>query len=364
MAQAITELAAELRRVELHVPFKVAYGTTEIAELTIVQLRDADGLVGIGEGAPPSYLSTAEKERATSVALKLAEHCRGLTPDAALDQLNHLRPDVFDHTPIAFVAVETALWDLRGRQQRKSLCDQLGGAKRRTISTDITFPLIGKDEVAPFWSIMGGHDFRVLKLKVSGNIGEDVGRIEEILRVTPPGLQIFVDGNQGFDVDRCLHLINELQRIGAPRPLFFEQPLPKDAWSDLKRLSEICPIPVCLDETISTVSDIERCIRDRVAPMLNLKIMKSGLDETIQIARLASAARMPMMIGGMVESEITMTASLHLMCAMPAIEFADLDTPFFLKERLCVQSAWHRANAQLVLNDGYGLGLELKQSVR
>jgi L-alanine-DL-glutamate epimerase-like enolase superfamily enzyme len=358
-APTIASTSAELRRVEMFVPFKVAYGTTSVAELTIVQIKDSAGNVGIGEGAPPSYLSTEQKLRATEIARNLALECHGKNTSDAFRILAAHRADIFEQDPISWVAVETALWDLHTRQQGKSLCQEFGGPKRTTVETDITLPLLDVQEVAGFWQLMSKHQFRIIKIKVSGDIEADVARIREILRVAPKDIQIFVDGNQGFDITRCLKLLRELEKINAPKPLFFEQPLHRDAWTDLAALSRQCPIPVCLDETVSTAADMQRCIDQKTAPMINLKIMKSGIEETIKIIRLASAHKIPMMIGGMVESEITMTASLHMMCAFPSIQFADLDTPFFLRDRLCKDSAWHRNSASLHLNDGKGLGLEL-----
>jgi L-alanine-DL-glutamate epimerase-like enolase superfamily enzyme len=355
----IVSASAELRRVEMFVPFKVAYGTTSVAELSIIKIQDSAGNIGIGEGAPPSYLSTEQKLRATEIAGHLAEECHGKTVEAAFKILASHRADIFENDPISWVAVETALWDLRCRQSNQSLCQAFGGAKRTTVETDITLPLLDVDEIAGFWQLMAKHQFRIIKIKVSGDIDMDVARIREILRVAPKDIQIFVDGNQGFDIPRCLQLLRELEKINAPRPLFFEQPLHRDAWADLKKLSQQCPIPVCLDETVSTAADMQRCISEKTAPMINLKIMKSGIEETLKIVKLASDVKIPMMIGGMVESEITMTASLHMMCAFPSIQYADLDTPFFLRERLCKSSPWHRNSAKLQINDGLGLGLEL-----
>jgi L-alanine-DL-glutamate epimerase-like enolase superfamily enzyme len=69
------------------------------------------------------------------------------------------------------------------------------------------------------------------------------------------------------------------------------------------------------------------------------------------------------MIGGMVESELAMTASLHAVCGTGLISVCDLDTPFFLTERFTRHSPYHAHTAQLLLPSGNGLGLQLTEEV-
>lgn len=67
-----------------------------------------------------------------------------------------------------------------------------------------------------------------------------------------------------------------------------------------------------------------------------------------------------LMIGGMVESEIAMTASLHAVCATGVFDWCDLDTAFFLKDRITQASPYHEGMAQLLLPTGLGLGPSLR----
>lgn len=355
----IYEVRVTQQKVPLFFPFKVAYGATLEAALTIVELADEEGHRGLGEGAPASYYSDQEKETACLLTQELANGLQGLSIKDAFERLYFIKNDYFNKAPIAFIAVETALWDLRAQQAGQSLCKEFGGPVRDAVRTDITLPQIDLADVGPFWNHMKPLGFSVVKIKVGGDFKKDVQRIEELLKHTPKDIEIFLDGNQGLTVEQSLNMLNQLEKLGAPQPLFFEQPLPREAWEDLKKLSDQSPIPVCLDETVSSVEDVERCIREETATMINLKIMKSGLAETLTIAHKAAGAGLEMMIGGMVESEITMNASLQIICAVPQIHYADLDTPFFLKRRLCQSSPWHSNSSKLILQGNPGLGLKL-----
>ena len=59
--------------------------------------------------------------------------------------------------------------------------------------------------------------------------------------------------------------------------------------------------------------------------------MKSGIVQAREIALLAKAAGIKLMIGGMMESSLAMTASAHLASGLGGFDFIDLDTPFFIK---------------------------------
>ena len=59
--------------------------------------------------------------------------------------------------------------------------------------------------------------------------------------------------------------------------------------------------------------------------------MKTGLVHALEISRFAHAAGVKLMIGGMMESNLAMTASAHLAAGLGYFDFIDLDTPFFIK---------------------------------
>jgi L-alanine-DL-glutamate epimerase-like enolase superfamily enzyme len=81
---------------------------------------------------------------------------------------------------------------------------------------------------------------------------------------------------------------------------------------------------------VFTLDDARRVIAARAADCINLKIMKTGLCETIEIARAAKAAGLSLMIGGMMESRLAMSFSWSLALATGWIDHFDLDTPLLM----------------------------------
>ena len=88
MSAPIIKIAKTSRhKCPLHVPFRVAYGSTEEADLTFVYLGHETSL-GVGEAAPASYLSAKEKDSSSQALGKFAQQLVGQTFEQAIEQLS------------------------------------------------------------------------------------------------------------------------------------------------------------------------------------------------------------------------------------------------------------------------------------
>ena len=343
-------------QIPIHVPFAISRETLHDAQIVLIELRDAHGLKGLGECAPFPSLTGDTKAVAASMALQLVEEIRGLTVVQAMQRLRAMKAEVTKQSITAYVGLEGALWDLYARQQGVSLAQLWGRADREYLDTDITLPLMKPTDVAGFWDLYGPHAFPIIKVKVSGRVDDDLALIHALRDLIPDRVRLSLDGNQGFTVDQALKLVGRLAASGC-QPLFFEQPLPADDTLGQIRLQAQSPIPLCADETVKTKEDAQRVIDQKMAGMINIKIMKSGIEESLAIIDLASRAKLPLMIGGMLESEVAMGLSLQIACSTGAIQHIDLDTPFFFKQRVTTASPWHQTSARLRLPEGPGHGL-------
>lgn len=343
--------------IPIHVPFTISRESLPRAEIALVELQNAAGLRGLGECAPFPSLTHDTIAQASRLALGLLDEIRAASSREALLRLEALREEVVKQSITAFVGVEMALWDLLAREEGRSLAELWGTSQQRSLSTDITLPIMEPTAVPKFWELFASHRFPIVKVKVSGHVERDVELIEALRRLLPAGVELTLDGNQGYRVQEAIRLVHELG-LRDCRPLFFEQPLPEDDEKGLESLSARLPIPVCVDETVRSLADAQRVIQKKLAHMINVKIMKSGIKEALAIIECARQAKIPLMIGGMLESEVATGVSLQMACGTGAIAFADLDTPFFFTERVTLASPWHRTDARLELPLGAGHGLE------
>jgi L-alanine-DL-glutamate epimerase-like enolase superfamily enzyme len=317
-------------RAGLTQPFRTALGQHDNLDNLLFRLRLADGTTGWGEAAVASHI-TGETIEQTSGSLRLAaRELRGRNI-ADYPLLSCLLHELFPTNKSALAAVETALLDALTRRLRIPLW-QFFGNKPAGLSTDITIVIAGLEETKQAALKFYKRGFRTFKVKIGRDLDLDLKRVLAVKKAAPR-CGIYLDANQGYSSRETLELVKELKTRGVV-PALLEQPVPREDWEGLKRVTRLAGVPVCADESVRSIPECLRAIREKAAHVINIKIMKSGLIQGREIAMLARAAGMQLMIGGMMESSLSMTASAHLAAGLGCFRYVDLDTPFFIKSAL------------------------------
>ena len=109
------------------------------------------------------------------------------------------------------------------------------------------------------------------------------------------------------------------------RPILFEQPVVKHDLAGMKIVRDNTSIPVAADESVFTSADAVNIMRTECADVINIKTMKSGIIEALDIAAIARSANIDLMIGCMLESVLSMSASVHIAAGLGGFSFIDLD---------------------------------------
>src|SRR5262249_10551465 len=150
------------------------------------------------------------------------------------------------------------------------------------------------------------------------------------IRRAAPKAALYLDANQGYTAAQTLRFLKQASRRGIT-PQLIEQPVHRDDWEGLLKVTRDSKVPVCADESVRSLNEAVQAIREKGAHVINIKLMKTGIFESREIANLARANGMKLMIGGMMETSLAMTASAHMAAGMGCFDFIDLDTPFFIK---------------------------------
>jgi len=115
-------------------------------------------------------------------------------------------------------------------------------------------------------------------------------------------------------------------------PILVEQPVPGDDLRGLGELARNAGVPVAADESVTSAADAYRIAAEGLAQVVNIKPMKCGMVEALSIAAAARASGLQLMVGGMVEARLAMSASACFAAGVGGFSFVDLDTPLFLAE--------------------------------
>jgi L-alanine-DL-glutamate epimerase-like enolase superfamily enzyme len=353
---SIADVTAVPLDIELSEPFGIATGTQFVAHNALVTVTLSDGTLGIGEAAP---FPAVNGETQSAVLAAFAEANRALVGlDAqrfrvASAVASQALPDV----PTARAAFEMALLDAVCQRAQMSLWSFFGGAEPLLLSDiTITTGSPAEAEAAARRAVAAG--FRTLKVKVGG-VAFDHDRLRlAAIAAAAPNLDLVLDANASLDSDAALELLAALGPARS-RVTLFEQPCGKFDFDGLRKVRERAGTRVAADESACSANDVIVLILERAVDVINIKTMKSGLVEATAMIAVARAAGLGLMIGGMVESKLSMTVSACLAAGMGGFDFVDLDTPWFLKNAP-LNGGWEARGAALQVDHiGVGHGVKL-----
>jgi L-Ala-D/L-Glu epimerase / N-acetyl-D-glutamate racemase len=351
---SIADVTAVPLDIELSEPFGIATGAQQIAANVLVTLTLSDGTTGTGEAAPFPAVN-GETQSAVLGALGLASSSL-----SGLDALRW-RPTVgiadqaLRGTPSALAAFESALLDALCRRAGISLWSFFGGAQKELVS-DITIPTGSAERasLAALRAVKAG--FETLKVKVGGAPFDlDRSRLDAIVKAAPSA-RLVLDANASLSAEQALALLAGMGHEKGQVALF-EQPTAKLDLDGLRRVREHGGVPVAADESACSAADVLALIQARAVDAINIKTMKCGILEALDMIAIARSAGLSLMIGGMVESKLSMTVSACLAAGQGGFSFVDLDTPWFLKNAP-LEGGWVEEGATLRLDQirsGHGV---------
>jgi L-Ala-D/L-Glu epimerase len=317
--------------IALLAPFGISRGALESAANVLVAVELEDGTLGYGEGAPfPAYNGETQ-----SAALELLSQAVNWIPgrDAADWQGigATLRSLGGPACGSAICAVETALLDAVTRREGISLWRFFGGAGTE-LETDMTVTTGTPAEAAEAARLIRLRGIRIIKAKVGGAGGPeaDLARIGAILEAAP-GSPLVLDGNAGISRAEASQLVAGLRARGVV-PALLEQWLAPGDLEGMRALHAESGWTVAADESVTSAADARLVARERAAQVINIKLMKAGISEALEVVSIARQAGIGLMIGGNVESILAMTVSACFAAGLGGFSYADLDTPLFLAE--------------------------------
>ena len=308
-------------------PFVVATGSRTVAENVFLRITLVNGAHGYGEAAPFPEVGGETRESSLLALHRLGKAVLGRS--AANDQeIGRSLSEQAPSYPAARCGLETAVIDAYCRGLNIPMWQFWGGADVRARETDITIPITDLDKTVALARGWHAKGFRLFKMKVGRDVEDDIRRLEAVHRALP-GISFIGDGNQGFSRQDCLTFAQGVKRFGGTMVLL-EQPVVQDDLDSMAAIRRETGIPVAADESVRSLTDAQEVVARGAADYINIKIMKTGVVEAVEIASFIKASGLKLMIGGMVETRIAMGCSFSLVLGLGGFEMLDLDTPLLL----------------------------------
>lgn len=201
--------------------------------LCFVRVSDDDG-VGWGQTAPYHADLTEEFLHRTVAPWVLERDAEDVerVVEVAIDR-NYKFTGTFLYRAVG--GIDTALWDLRGRQAGVSVCELLGGTPRpiRAYGSSMRRDNSAEEEVERLVQEVETHGYEAVKIKVGPRLGRDddvdgaekrtLALVPALRRALPERVRIFADANGSYSADQAIEIGRWLADEGVS---YFEEPCP------------------------------------------------------------------------------------------------------------------------------------------
>lgn len=348
----IAELTSYQVRVPLRKEFKHASHTRRHSDNLLVRCRLADGTEGWGEGVPREYVTgeTAEGAMRQMAETPWAEQvdldCDGW--EDVIDLCLGLQPRVAGEDPRGCrsnsvrCAVELSILDAYGRLWG----DPLSSVTHRfetaapVRGTDLPVRYSGGVTAStPRKEVISALKMRIFgfahcKVKVGMPSIDDAPRLQRIRRCLGQRMDVRLDANEAWDAG---DVVDKLEPLVPFQITCVEQPVPHEQVECLADVRRRIPIPLMLDESLTSLADGETAIRNQLCDLFNIRLSKcGGFLLSLRLAAQAQASGLGYQLGchpG--ETGILSAAGRHFASSVAGIRYREGSYDrFLLKDNL------------------------------
>lgn len=273
----------------------------------------------------------------------------------------------------ALTGLDTAVWDWRGKQAGKSVCELLGGTPR-------PFPVYGssmKRDITPqaeaerLLRLQERHGYKAFKFRIGTEVGHDgdewPGRTEEIVPVMSKALgdssKLLVDANCCYSVAKGIEIGRFLNDHGIAH---YEEPCPywHFEWTgQVREALDTLPIQVAGGEQDCSTTQWQRMIDARAFDIVQPDICYiGGVTRMLRVAKMAQETGLQFTPHTANLSLVTVF-TLHLMGAIenagPYVEFSIEGTDYYPWQEGLYNPVLIVQDGKVQIPDGPGWGVEI-----
>jgi L-alanine-DL-glutamate epimerase-like enolase superfamily enzyme len=344
--------------------------TFSTRDLGLVRVTTDDGAAGWGQVAPYHADITAQV-----VHRQIAPHALG---QSALDteRLVDLIADREHKFPGSYLwralaGLDTALWDLRGKLEGKSVCALLGGEPRplRVYASSMRRDIAPEAEADRLAGLRDRHGYDAFKIRIGSECGHDrdewPGRTEAIVPAVRAALgddaALLVDANSCYTPGRAIEVGRMLEDDGV---CHFEEPCPYWELEWTKQVADALDVAVTGGEQDCELPTWRRMIAMRAVDVVQPDICYlGGLSRTLRVAAMAQAAGLPVTPHSANLSLVTVF-TLHMVGAIagagPYVEFSIEGADYYPWQEGIYDPALVAQGGRVDIPDGPGWGVEIR----
>ncbi|MEX0285197.1 MAG: mandelate racemase/muconate lactonizing enzyme family protein [Paracoccaceae bacterium] len=349
----------------------------------LVKVTTDTGITGWGE----CYASSVGPDAMTAVIRDVFDrHMAGENPENIELMFRRVYSSGFTQRPDptvigAFSGLEIACWDILGKDRDRPVWALLGGkmndriraysylyplpqhdmkafwtspemaAKSAVALVDQGYTAVKFDPAGPY-TLRGGH------MPAMSDITQSVAFCKAIREAVGDKADLLFGTHGQFSTAGAIRLGRALEPYA---PLWYEEPLPPDAFEEMAKVAQAVRIPVATGERLTTKVEFARALRTGAAEILQPALGRAGgiweMKKVAAIAEVYSAQMAPHLYAGPIE----WAANIHLAVSIPNILIAEtIDTPF---HHNLIKGSIQVENGFIPAPTAPGLGIEVDEDL-
>jgi len=262
----------------------------------------------------------------------------------------------------AIGAIETALWDLRGKAAGKPVWQLLGGEKNHCAAYASGLLWYQQNELEELASEAQSHlaaGFKRMKMRLARGEEADIAAVRAVRAAIGDRADLIVDASMQLDVPTARRLAKVLKE---EKVFWFEEPFTPEDLSSYAELRGTIEVPIAAGENEFGVQGFAEVIARGAVDIVQPDASRcGGIGETFRVGQMAAAKNLRVATHTWSDA-IAVTANAHIIAALPnglTVEVDRTGNPFItdlLVEPLKI------VNGDLQIGDAPGLGIELNRA--
>ena len=258
---------------------------------------------------------------------------------------------------LALSAIDTALWDIKGKALGQPLWRLLGGARERvpTYASGALMRGLGLDQAAAAARRLAEKGFRQVKMQLAlpgaTSPEREVERARVIRENLAPEVALMVDINQRWRVEQAIDIGRRLEGMGL---FWLEDVTDAEDFPGLGRVAAALSTPVTGGEYLWGIAPFRHMLEARSVDIVMIDLVRvGGITQWLKVAGMAEAFNLP------VVSHLIPEVHVHLIGAVPnglTVEYMPWLMRLFEEVPL-------PENGELALPQKPGLGLAFTREV-
>ena len=271
----------------------------------------------------------------------------------------------------AMAGLDTAIWDMRGKQQGKPVAELLGGSAGpiRAYASSMKRDITPAEEANRFKHLRDTQGFDAFKMRAGAEVGRNqdewAGRTEEIIptmrRELGDDVDLLIDANSCFTPERAIEVGHILQDNGF---CHYEEPCPYWELEQTKQVTDRLDIDVTGGEQDCDLPTWKRMIDMRAVDIVQPDILYiGGISRTLRVVEMAMKANLPVTPHCANWSLVTLF-TMHLLRAIPNagkyLEFSMEGADYYpWQQDLYVNFPYDIESGQARVTEAPGWGVEI-----